>query len=63
MRIKDLVGKKIAVHCKTREEAEKFCQIASQNGYGWRNVKAYCSLFDDCFFYDAYFYLTPSPAV
>lgn len=37
MRIKDLVGKKIAVHCRTKEEAEKFCKLVFDEGYSWEN--------------------------
>lgn len=35
MNIEDIVGKKIAVHCKTEAQARRFVKMAYENGYMW----------------------------
>lgn len=43
MKFEDIIGKKIAVNCKTKEEAKEFIRIAYENGYHWlanKTIKA-----------------------
>ncbi len=37
----DYAGKKVAMHCKTQEEAEDFCKILGKHGFAWSKGDRY----------------------
>jgi hypothetical protein len=39
--IDDHPGDKVVMHCKTKEEAESFCQYLHENGKTWCNGDSY----------------------
>ena len=47
MRFKDIIGKNIAVNCRTEDEANRFMKLAVENGLMWVNGETPCCVINE----------------